>query len=241
MGKNVFTVDYASSVFADKTNKAGTNRFSWRSQIIFSENKHVIEDKNILDLACNTGRMAFPCLELGAKSVTGVEARPELIEAGQRLMAKTAHADKMEYTQSDLFEYLESLEPGQFDTILCLGFLYHTVRQVDFFRQIHRLRPEHFVMDTGVAKNYFWFGRKMFGKPPALFVADYEDPAETRNTTDVDGLVFWPSTSFLEDMTKKIGYRCKRLDYKGVKDWSDMSDYRKGIRASYIATKIKDN
>jgi SAM-dependent methyltransferase len=238
--KHNFVVDYSSSVYADKTNPSGVNRFSWRTELILANNREAIKDKKILDLACNTGRMGFPCLELGAKSVTGVEARTELIEAGKELISKTPWAEQMQFIQGDLFNYLKSLEPGQYDTIMCLGFLYHTVRQVDFFRQISRLRPSSIIIDTSVSKNYWWFGRKSFGKPPALFLAGYENPEETRNTTDDDGLVFWPTTSFLEEMMKRIGYEFTRVDFKSsVKDWSDMNDYKKGTRAAYYAIDIR--
>ena len=88
MSNTRFTVDYSSSVYADPTNIAGVNRFSWRTELILAKNQTSIKDKTILDLACNTGRMAFPCLELGAKSVTGIEARAELIERGEALMSQ---------------------------------------------------------------------------------------------------------------------------------------------------------
>jgi 2-polyprenyl-3-methyl-5-hydroxy-6-metoxy-1,4-benzoquinol methylase len=47
----------------------------------------------------------------------------------------------MEFVQGDVFDYLASASKNEFDVILCLGFLYHTVRQVDFFRQVKRLAP----------------------------------------------------------------------------------------------------
>ena len=238
MSSTTFTVDYSSSVYANRADPAGVNRFSWRTELILAKNQKSIKDKKILDLACNTGRMAFPCLELGAKSVTGVEARPELIERGKELISQTPYRNQMEFIQSDLFHYLESLEPGKFDTIICLGFLYHTVRQVDFFRLMNKLRPQSILIDTNVAKNYWWFGRKSFGQPPALFLTQFEDPSETRNTTDVDGIVFWPTTSFLEQMFERINYSYTRVDFKnaGIKDWSAMDDYKKGYRAAYCAT-----
>jgi ubiquinone/menaquinone biosynthesis C-methylase UbiE len=215
----------------------GRNRLRQRAQNLFGNNAGLIEGKTVLDLACNNGRMAYGAFQAGAASVTGVEIRDELIEKGRENMEKAGLTDRMKFIKSDIFEYMRSAEPGSFDVILCLGFLYNTVDQVEFFRECARLRPETVIIDTSVAKNYFWFGRRMFGKPPALFLVSYEDPSETRNTFDADGIVYWPSTSYLEEMFRRTGFVPRRIPYNGktVDDWDAMDDYRRGIRASYVA------
>lgn len=232
------SLDYSQVPHSKLTNQEGINRFGRRVEHIFARNVSRLKGKKVLDLACNTGRLAYPLLMLGAQSVTGVEARAELIETGREIFKNSPYHDKMTFVQSDLFDYLENCQPHTFDVIVCAGFLYHTVRQVDFFREMKRLQPETFIVDTNVAKNYFWFGPKTFGKPPALFVA-IDDPDKTSDTTDNDGVVFWPSTSFLEEMIEVSGYNWKRINFKENSNgnWSAMDDYRKGTRASYLATR----
>jgi len=225
--------------FGEGGSAADHARFQSRWKALFEDNRHAIEGKTVLDLACNTGRMAFPCIQLGAKKVVGVEWRQELIDHGKQVFEAQGVADRMEWNQGDLFDFLAASDPGAYDTILCLGFLYHTVQQVEFFRQVRRLQPRYVIIDTSVAKNYTWLGRSaLFRKPPALFLYQ-DDAAKTSDTSDIDGLVFWPSTSFLETMFDKIGYKWKRIDYsKATSDWSGLSDYKKGIRASYIAQRV---
>ena len=175
---------------------------------------------------------------MGAKQVVGIEIRQELIDKGKEYLAGTEYAEKMDFVKSDVFEYLASVQPGEFDTILCLGFLYHTVRQVDFFREINRIRPQTVIIDTNVFKNYVWLGKSLFSnpQPPCLFMVN-EDPKETRNTFDSDGVAFWPTKSFLETMFTAIEYPYQQIIYskKEIQDWSGMRAYRKGYRISYIA------
>jgi 2-polyprenyl-3-methyl-5-hydroxy-6-metoxy-1,4-benzoquinol methylase len=218
----------------------GQNRLQNRAQKMFGDNSQLLKGKRVLDLACNNGRMAYGAISAGAAHVTGVEIRDELIEDGRKKMSETGNSERMTFQKGDIFEFLDAATPGQFDVILCLGFLYHTVRQADFFRGCARLRPEAVFVDTSVAKNYWWFGRSMFGKPPALFVAGYENPEETRNTFDDDGLVYWPTCSYLEELFTRSGYKSDRVDYstRTVSNWAGMKDYKKGTRASFVATRI---
>lgn len=233
-----FVVDYANLRYGEKGGQSDFNRMNWRSELLLTRNQHAIKDKRVLDIACNNGRLSYPCLVLGAKQVTGIEVRQELIDKGKEYLAGTEYSGKMHFVKSDVFDYLASVQPGEFDTILCFGFLYHTVRQVEFFRQVQRIMPDHVIIDTSVFKNYLWYGKSIFSQPqpPCLFMIS-EDPQETRNTFDSDGVAFWPTKSFLETMFNKIGYRHRQIIYskQEIKDWSGMKDYRKGYRISYIA------
>lgn len=231
-------IKYADVPHAEDTNEDGINRFERRVDNMFSKHADRIKDRRILDLACNTGRLSYPLLMLGAASITGVEARRELIERGEAIFAKTPYASRMTFEQADLFDFLARARPGDHDVILCAGFLYHTVRHADFFREVKRLAPETVIVDTNVAKNYLWFGRQFFGKPPALFMY-MEDPSKTSDTTDPDGVVYWPSTSYLEAMLNAAGYDYQQVNFKldGSANWAAMDDYKKGTRAAYVGTR----
>ncbi len=228
-------IRYADVPHAEDTNPAGVNRFERRVDNIFSRNADRITGRRVLDLACNTGRLSFPLLMLGAKSVTGVEARQELIERGEAIFDKSDHRGKMRFERGDIFDFLGAAKPGEFDVIVCAGFLYHTVRHADYFRQLKRLAPETTFIDTNIAKNYLWFGSRFFGKPPALFMY-FEDASKTSDTIDPDGIVYWPSASYLEAMLNGAGYDHERVDFKAdsSSNWAAMDDYRRGTRAAYV-------
>jgi 2-polyprenyl-3-methyl-5-hydroxy-6-metoxy-1,4-benzoquinol methylase len=233
-------ISYDGTPFGEN-DRPGRNRLQSRATNMFGRNARLLEGKHVLDLACNNGRMAYGALSAGAAHVTGVEIRDELIEDGRKKMAEVGYGERMTFRKGDLFEHLDAAAPGDYDVIMCLGFLYHTVRHADFFRACARLKPETVIVDTSVAKNYFWYGKTMFGKPPALFLMAYEDPSETRNTFDEDGLVYWPTCSYLVEMFRRSGYRAERVDYSSrtVGSWDGMHDYKKGRRASYVATRAR--
>ena len=230
------TFDYSRLPYGAGGMFSDHNRFNWRSELLLARNRDLIEGAKVLDLACNTGRLSYPCLALGAARVVGVEARGSLIEQGRIALKGCGHESRMEWVQSDVFAYLEATPEHAFDVILCFGFLYHTTRQVEFFRQIARIRPKHVIVDTSVAQHYLWYGRRAFlRKPPALHVT-IEDSTKTSDTTDPDGIAFWPTVSFLEWMFERIGYKASPIRYRGeVDQWDGMQDYRKGRRVSYLA------
>ncbi|GBF80343.1 methyltransferase [Aphanothece sacrum FPU1] len=155
---------------------------------------------------------------------------------GQQYLKDTEYSEKMQFIKMDLFDYLASVPTGSFDVINCFGFLYHTTRQVDFFREIARIKPKHVIIDTNVGKNYFWFGQSGLSKQPCLLLVT-EDPKETRNTIDQDGVAFWPTKSFLEKMFQLINYDHHQINYRNqeIKNWTAMRDYKKGYRISYLA------
>jgi SAM-dependent methyltransferase len=233
--------NYAQLPYMSHGAEFDQNRLNWRCEMLLTRNQHLIKDKVVLDLACHNGRMSYPCLALGAKKVIGVEYRQSSIEEGIKYLEATEFKDKMEFVQADLLEYLTSARPGSFDTILCFGFLYHTVRQVDFFRQIARLAPEYVIIDTVVVKNYLWYGLKSLrnyrGRVPCLRVAFGDHPENWTDSTDADGITLWPTQSFLEIMFKTINYDYYQINYRrnGVKSWLGMEDYKKNTRVSLVA------
>lgn len=238
MGYAEPTIRYEETPHARLTDQDGINRYSRRIEHIYARNVERIRGKRILDLACHHGPLAYPLLALGAASVVGVEARDEAITQGREIFDASPYRKQMTFEKGDLFDFLEHCAPGDFDVVTCMGFLYHTVRHADFFREMGRLQPETVFVDTNVAKNYFWIGRKNFGRPPALFVYT-DDPARARDTTDTDGIVYWPSTSYLEMMLSGAGYDSQRVNFKQrpTGGWAAMDDYRKGTRAAYVGVR----
>jgi hypothetical protein len=55
-----------------------------------------------------------------------------------------------------MFDFLPQCQPKSYDTILCFGVFYHTLRQIELMRQLVRLRPAVVIMDTTVALERDW-------------------------------------------------------------------------------------
>jgi protein-L-isoaspartate O-methyltransferase len=251
-------VDYSQSPFLETSQVAAkANRLNWRAEVLLARNREAIEGKTVLDLACHDARFSYACLELGAKRVQGVEGRDHLVENARKNLAELGYgADKCDFTCGDLFDYLESVEPGQFDTILCFGVFYHTIRQLELVQQIKRIRPRYFILDTFVEKEQSvrivtdridtTLGR--LGKATAdvvrgklrnvgCLVFMYENPEIEGATIDPSGLIAWPTASLVDVLFQHYGFKSRRIDWhqQGIDDWADIKDYKTHRRLSWIA------
>jgi len=157
--KNDFYVDYKGTPFLETGKiKAESlpHRLNWRCEILLTRNRQAIEGKRVLDLASHDGMFSYACLKLGASRVTGVEGRENLIKsATNNLTALGYTKERFTFIQDDVFDYLAKVKAGEFDTILCFGIFYHTIRQAELLREIKRIRPSHFILDTFVQRGTF--------------------------------------------------------------------------------------
>jgi protein-L-isoaspartate O-methyltransferase len=123
-------------------------RLNLRYEAIFAENADVFPGARVLDIASHDGRWSMAALESGASHVLGIEARPELTEHAEATMREYGVADdRYRFVAGDVFEVLSTEEP-QVDVVLCLGFLYHTLRHSELFTLIRRSGARHLVIDT---------------------------------------------------------------------------------------------
>jgi cyclopropane fatty-acyl-phospholipid synthase-like methyltransferase len=148
----MFFDDYPA--FLETSDTAATaSRLGWRHRFIIEDNADLLVGKRVLDLASHDGRWSFAALKAGASHVTGVEFRPEMV-ASARATFDGYRVDPSTYRfiAGDLFELLR--DPGasgiEVDVVLCLGFLYHTLRYAELLNGWRDLRPQHVLLDSSV-------------------------------------------------------------------------------------------
>lgn len=124
-------------------------RLKSRHRILIQPNSDAIVGKRILDLASHDGRWSMAALDCGALHVTGVEVREHLIAAANEAMEEY-HVPKDRYTfiKGDLPSVMEAFQPGQFDTIFCFGFFYHTVQHFELLSRVASLEVDQLLVDT---------------------------------------------------------------------------------------------
>jgi hypothetical protein len=150
----MFFDDYPLFLETSET-AAGRVRLGWRHKFIIEDNAGLLAGKRVLDLASHDGRWSFAALKAGASHVTGVEFRPELVaSAVDTFQRYDVDPSTYKFFSGDLFELLR--DPGamevEVDVVLCLGFLYHTLRYTELLNGWRRLRPEHILLDTSVTQ-----------------------------------------------------------------------------------------
>jgi len=154
-----FYVNYENTPFLKTgriTAETSPHRLNWRCEILLTRNQEAIEGKKVLDLASHDGVFSYACLKMGASHVTGVEGRESLIKSAiGNLTSLGCPPERFTFIQGDVFDYLKGVKPQEFDTILCFGIFYHTIRQTELLREIKRIRPGHFILDTFMQRGYF--------------------------------------------------------------------------------------
>jgi SAM-dependent methyltransferase len=191
-----------------------TARLNLRYEAILAENRDIFEGASVLDLASHDGRWSLAALATGARSVVGIEARPELVAAATENLAAYGYgADRVRFVTGDMHQLL-STQDFEADVVLCLGFLYHTLRYNELLDGIRRTRARHLIIDT--------FSPHMMEPVPNVNVitedADEEGKAAADSYTHGAAvLVGRPNLAAIRTMLGAYGYRVERLS-----DWAGL-------------------
>lgn len=233
------------------------NRLNWRCEMLLTQNIEAIRGKRILDMASHDGRFSYACLKLGAKHVTGIEGRSHLINSAKKNLALLGYdLNNFSFLHGDIFEFLGKFESGDFDTILCFGFFYHTIKQVELLHEIKRLCPQYFILDTCVQREDYVIKllrlRRKFRLKHILprnlqkllvsleerkLVFKFEDSCTEGKTIDPSGMVAIPTKPLIEALLRLHGFNFCQINWHdaNIKSWEYLEDYRKGKRISYAA------
>ncbi len=149
-----FPISFDDSRFLiTSTTAADSNRLNWRCHLLLTQNQAFIKDRRVLDIGSHDGRFTSACLKLGAAHVVGIEGRAVLIErATENLRQEGVDSKSFRFVCGDVFDALKQFGSQEFDVVLCGGFLYHTVRQFEFFAEMQRLAPDKLIIDTAVCQ-----------------------------------------------------------------------------------------
>jgi hypothetical protein len=143
-----FFRDYRRFYSTGAAGAKAKGRLNLRYEAIFGENKDLFEGARVLDIASHDGRFSMAALACGAKSVVGIEARPDLVDhAVANLEHYGQDPDRFRFIVGDVHEVLSS-EDLEVDVVLCLGFFYHTLRFNELLHGIRRTSAHHLVLDT---------------------------------------------------------------------------------------------
>lgn len=128
-------------------------RLNLRHQALIERNRDILGGARVLDLASHDGRWAFAALKAGAEHVTGIEARAGLVRNANELFEMYgAPPESYQFIQGDMFRILQERD-FEVDVVLCLGFVYHTLRYGELFHGIMDAGPRYCILDTKVHKS----------------------------------------------------------------------------------------
>jgi SAM-dependent methyltransferase len=188
-------------------------RLNLRYEAILGENRDLFEGARVLDIASHDGRWSLAALKTGAAEVIGIEARDDLVELANENLARYAGSDaRYRFIAGDVFEILGH-EPLEVDLVLCLGYLYHTLRYNELMHGIRNLNPRHVIVDTKVLRGRAAAVvrlRRDLNEPQRNAVADPYSYGEAT-------LVGWPSARAVEVLMNAYGFKLERFS-----DWGSL-------------------
>ena len=119
---------------------------------LLTRNLDCFKGKRILDIGSHMGTFAYSALEMGAEFVQGIDTEVKTIERGQKLFQQLKVPEsRYNLKVDDAFRYLENLEEGSFDTVLCLGTLYYIVEPYRLLKLMQKVAKEAVLLDTFTA------------------------------------------------------------------------------------------
>lgn len=253
-----FLIDFNNTPFLGTSSVgAKANRLNWRCEMLLAKNRSAIQDKRVLDLASHDGRFSYACLQLGAKYVAGIEGRPHLVEhAHENLLKLGFSPHQFDFICGDIFSHLTNYKPGDFDTILCAGFFYHTIKQIELLRLLKLLHPQYIILDSTVyrenviielariiEKVFFKIKKNMGVKLMNMrffsheyFVFINESHKRDGATIDPFDVAAVPTKSLIELLLKMNEFRFDEIIWNksDISNWSNIDDYKRGRRVSYF-------
>lgn len=218
---------------------SGRAMLNLRYEGIFAENRDILGGARVLDIASHDGRWSLAALECGAKSVVGIEARPDLVaNANSNLEHYGYQSDQYQFILGDVHEVLNAAD-FDVDVVLCLGFLYHTLRYNDLFRGIRATRARHVIIDT--------MTRDMLDPQPLIRV--YAEPIEKQSAAAADDFTFGssvltgrPNLAAIHKILDCYGYRVERLsDWAGILRDNPKLEHAKYAKQKRLTLRCVDN
>jgi 2-polyprenyl-3-methyl-5-hydroxy-6-metoxy-1,4-benzoquinol methylase len=214
-------------------------RLNLRYEAIFAQNAAVFQGARVLDIASHDGRWSLAALSTGASEVIGIEAREDLVESARENLDTYAPGKRYDFRVGDVFQVLAE-ENLEVDVVLCLGFLYHTLRYNELMWRIRSLNPRHLIVDTAVERRrgFFVHVRTERAERARNAVADSFSHGDIT-------VVGRPTIKALRLILKSYGFEIERLS-----DWDTLirdnpeaghvGDYANGGRVTALCTSSTD-
>lgn len=214
---NVNFFDEYSSFY--ETGKTGTRpkMLNARWHALIENNKNIIKNSTILDLANHDGRWSFAALKNGAKKVYGIEGKKELVQRGIENMKKHGISkERYNFEVGDIFEEIKKIPPGEIDVVFCFGIFYHVSNHMELLKEIKKLQPKYLILDTEITKS----------KSPIIRLR--KEPYFTPDSTiSFEKFIAGrPSQSALNMMLNALDFEITYYDWgKNIRDWNGIEIY----------------
>lgn len=173
-------------------------------QKFVNDNINFIANKNIIDFCCRYGNYSFPCVNAGAKHVTGFDIRDGNLKIANAL--KKYHkipSDKIKFIKLDIHNYSKLTELCRNnDTALVNGIMYHVHDHYQILSAVAESEIPTIIIETGEDSG-------IVDSPNPLIWWKIENTLEDRNgwLNKQDTVpVGYPNLSWFKMIMSALGY-----------------------------------
>ncbi len=218
-------------------------RLNARHDVMIAANSSAFAGRTVIDLGSHDGRWTFAALEAGASHATGIEPRPELVQAAQEhFAAREIPPAKYSFVVGDALSTLGEKSP-QADVVLVLGVFYHFSYHVELLKQLRATGAQTIIIDTLVSPD---------GPPNRFensigFIAEAVDDVSNASNEIYPGagvsIVGFPSRRAMAFLFNAFGYDLKEIDWTPyVAKWGvdGIQDYQDRSRGTFVANRLSD-
>lgn len=225
------------------------DRLNARHVAIVERNTANLTGKRVLDIASHDGRWTFAALHAGAAHVIGIEPRQDLIDNARETFAHYGVADGThEFWASGVMDVMGGFAV---DTVLCLGFYYHTRHQIDLLDKIERTGCNFVVIDTEITPDNSGVAdgeaRQVFNNPFGFDlirdeVGNQQMAAMDSATRNGYTIVARPSRAAIRMVAEHFGFAVAEFDWPAYfasnpPHAASMVDYSEGWRSTFYLSR----
>jgi hypothetical protein len=184
-------------------------RLNLRHAAIVERHRSLFQGAKVLDIASHDGRWSLAALRAGARHVTGVEVRPDLVKAADDNMAAYGVPNsRYRFVCADAIE--TPFESG-FDLVLCLGYFYHTLHHVRLIENMISTGASAIIVDSMVATGD--------GMGIEIRAEEVDNPANGYSRTGERAgtvLIGYPTLPALSLMFSHYGFAVEYVDWNAL-------------------------
>jgi len=227
-----FFDEYSRFLTTSRTG-ATAARLNARYRGIIAGNQTLLRGKRVLDIASHDGRWSFAALRAGCAHVTGIEARDYLVKnANGNFSYYGISADRFEFVVGDVFKLMKQRQ-FRADTVLLLGFFYHTERHVELASLLAATGASHIILDTNIVPAH--------ENPERLAFVELFGEATAAEANAVGAqriaVVGHPSREAIKLIFSQHGFGMSEFDWTPLRGAPDLKDYNEDRRSTFVLSR----
>jgi SAM-dependent methyltransferase len=144
-GKDWYQADDVAQEYDEKRFSRGGRLIDRREKQAVLDGLAPVEDRDVLEIACGTGRFTVMLAERGA-NITGIDISAEMLAQGRRKARRADTADKIEFLRGDAARL--PFPDDSFDSVFAMRFFHLADTPATFLSEMARVAREQVFFDT---------------------------------------------------------------------------------------------